>query len=226
MKIAIGSIFRNSESYIYRYLDQIMGLRVAAPQHDFELLLVEGDSTDGTRALLDCLFFDAVTTCAHGGPLFGSVDNTVRWRQSSFVWESVLQRISFDTDIFLYVESDLTWQPETMLRLIEHTSKYGVDVVVPMCFRSDYHYDTWGLRGVDGNSYGCYPPYHKELLEPPSPNGLFQIQSAGSCLVMRGAVARTCHFDPADLAIVGFCRNAAEQGYQLWLDPTLKVYHP
>ena len=71
MKIAIGSIFRNSESYIYRYLDQIMGLRVAAPQHDFELLLVEGDSTDGTRALLDCLFFDAVTTCAHGGPLFG-----------------------------------------------------------------------------------------------------------------------------------------------------------
>jgi hypothetical protein len=225
MHIAIGSIFRNSESYVNRYLDQILSLRAAAPQHNFELLLVEGDSTDGTWALLDCLFFDAVTKREHGGPLFSSVDNVVRWRQSSFVWEGVLERVPLDTDVFIYVESDLIWDPTTMLQLIHHLEKPGVDVVAPMCFRSDYHYDTWGMRGPDGKGFGLWYPFHDSLKEP-SATGLWRISSAGSCLVMRGPVARTCHFDPADLAIVGFCRNAAENGYQLWVDPTLKVHHP
>lgn len=225
MKIAIGSIFRNSESYIDRYADQIMHLRTMAPMHDFELLLVEGDSTDHTWKRLQQTFGSVVTKREHGGPLFSSVDDVVRWRQSSFVWEGVLQRVTFDTDVFIYVESDLIWEPEVMLLLMHHLEKSGVDAVAPMCFRSDYHYDTWGLRGADGNCFGLWFPFHEELKEP-SLTGLWPISSAGSCLVMRGEVARTCHFDPADLAIVGFCRNAAENGYQLWLDPMLKVRHP
>jgi GT2 family glycosyltransferase len=225
MQIAIGSIFRNAEYYIYRYMQQIWRLRELEPRHMFRIVLCEGDSTDGTFELLDALAFDAVTKRAHGGPLFGSVDNKERWTNISWTWEGVLERLLPADDVFILVDSDLIWEPETMLRLVGHLQKPDVDMVAPMCFRQGYHYDTWGLRGTDGSGYGAWPPYHRELSEPPRPNGLYRIRSAGACMVMHGKVARTCHFTPADMANVGFCWNMAENGYQLWLDPTLRVHH-
>jgi hypothetical protein len=226
MKIAIGSNFRNSESYIDRYADQILALRAAAPSYDFELLLVEGDSTDHTWYKLQQTFGPtAVTKREHGGPLFGSVDDAVRWRNVSFVWESVLQRVSFNTDIFILIDSDLIWCPATFLKLMGQLTPHGFDVIAPMCFRANYFYDTWGTRGIDGECFGPWPPYHKCLTRNDA-GQLQPISSAGCCNVMRASVARRCHFDPPELANVGFCRNIAENGYQLWLDPTLRVYHP
>jgi glycosyltransferase involved in cell wall biosynthesis len=229
MQIAIGSIFCNSASYIRRYAEQIEALRKAAPEHNFRLLLCEGDSTDGTWEDLKSLYGDAVIKRAHGGTIYGSRDYIVRWLQSSWVWEGVRKRVRSSDDIFIYVESDLIWDSDTMLKLIKHLYNHyadlGVDVVCPMCFRAGYHYDTWGLRGKDGVSFEAWPPYHKDLLGP-AKYGLYPISSAGSCLVMCGGVARESSFDPADMAIVGFCWNAAYKGYKLFLDPTLKVYHP
>ena len=67
-------------------------------------------------------------------------------------------------------------------------------------------------------------PYHP-MLASPSPTGLYPLDSAGSCLVMRGVVALAARFQPDD-GIVGWGRDMREKGYQLWLDPTVKVEHP
>jgi hypothetical protein len=224
VNVAIGSIFRNSEPYAVRYARQVIGLVSAVPQHNFRLLLSEGDSSDRTWELLNELFPGCVEKREHHGPLFGSVDNSVRWKQSSWVWEEVLARIKPDDDAFIYLESDLIWEPATMFRLLDQLVA-GVDVVCPMCWSNGRHYDTWGLRGIDGVCFGSFYPYHSCLLKK-SPSGLYPISSAGSCLVMRGEVARNCHFVPDYLAVVGFCQNAREHGYKLWLDPRLGVNHP
>jgi GT2 family glycosyltransferase len=225
VKIAVGSIFRNGESYVQRYTDQIDALRAAAPEHDFRLILAEGDSTDGTYSKLKSAFDGCVFKREHGGPEFASVEDAVRFKQSSWVWEGVLERIDAQDDVFMYVEADLLWKPAAILQLLAHLKKPGVDVAVPFCWYQGRHFDSWGLRGSDGKRFGPFFPYHVCLLEESS-TGLYPISAAGSCLVMKGEVARAAHFIPEDLAIVGFCQNAFERDYKLWLDPSIKVEHP
>lgn len=225
MQVAVGSIFRNSEQYISRYVQQFRYLQEMAPQHTFRPLIVEGDSTDETYELLRANFSDAVTKAEHGGPVFGSSGEPERFRQFSYCYERVLERLEPEDDAFIYVEADLIWEPATMLRLLAHLEKPEVDSVSPFCWFGGRHYDIWGLRGLDGDSLGFYPPHHISMLYE-TPNGLYPLSAAGSCLVMKGKMARDCHFDPADMAIVGFSWNATAKGYRLWLDPEARIHHP
>jgi hypothetical protein len=227
MHIAVGSIFMNATGYIHRYAKQLAMLEAASPENIYEPILAEGDSTDNEQSwfMLKESFGECAFKCEHHGPNFGSVDHKQRWRQSSFVWEQVIRRVRPEHDAFIYIESDLIWEPPTMLKLLEHIKSDGVDVAVPMCWREGYFYDCWGMRGPDGVYFDHEPPYHRSL-KGQSINGLYPIKSAGSCLVMRGEVPRNCTFEPADQAIVGLCQNIREYGYKIWIDPSLGVTHP
>ena len=225
MQIAAGSIFQNSESYIDRYARQISELRAAAPEHTFRLILAEGDGDDHSFEILKALYDGSVQKKVHGGPLFTSVEDDVRFRQVSWVWESILGRVTPQDDVFIWIESDLVWEPKTILRLLQRLEEPGVDAVSPMCFYHGFHYDTWAFRGLDGVRFGNYPPYHTCMLEN-SPNGLYPISGFGSCIVMKAEIARTCHLDPPELVSISLCRQAMEKGYRAWIDPSLKVVHP
>lgn len=227
MNIALGSIFRNSTPYLDRYYAQCASLaeRLQAQGHSLRFVFAEADSTDGTAEQLAQLFQHrdcTLTDRANGSPWFGSVDHPERWKAISYVCNGVLEQVQPRDDVLIYVESDLIWQPETMLRLVEHVQAPGVDAVAAMCFHNgtDIFYDVWGHR-KDGARFGPMAPYHPEV------NGaLTQIDSAGSCIVMRGLVARNARFTPPELGIVGFCGDLRGRGFRLWLDPTLKVEHP
>jgi GT2 family glycosyltransferase len=225
MKIAIGSIVRDGESYVDRHADQIAALAAAAPEHSFHPIIVEGDSKDATYERLRARFNGAVSQASHGGPAFGSVGDPARFRQSSWTWEHVLARIDASFDVFVYIEADLRWVPGAILALMGHLERPEVDVVAPMCIYQGRHYDSWGLRGIDGVCFGPNFPFHYCLIEK-SQTGLYPINSAGSCLVMKAEVARTAHFDPPEEAVVGFCSNARKLGWSLWLDPKTWVEHP
>ena len=227
MKVGVGSIVRNGESYVGRHADQFEALCAASDQHTFYPIIVEGDSTDRTVELLHSRFNGAVSHASHGGPEFGSVGDEKRFRQSSWTWEHVLARVDPEYDAFVYIEADLKWNPTAILQLIDHLERPGVDVVAPFCWypKESRGYDCWGMRGMDGRCFGPYFPHHYDLLTE-SPTGLYPISSAGSCLVMKGEVARAAHFDPPEMAVVSFCENARKLGYSIWLDPTLRVEHP
>lgn len=228
MNVALGSIFRNSAAYLPRYFDQVAALRdpLFKAGHSLRLILVEGDSTDGTGIELTRRSVSFPTTFEirnHGGPVFGSVDDAQRWRQISFVCDGVLEQVGEQDDALIYVESDLIWNAETMLALLEHLKE--VDAVAPMCFWKQvepirWFYDTWGFR-KDGARFKPDPPYHPAL-----DGQMTEIDSAGSCIVMRGAVARQCRFVPSELGIVGFCADLRAKGFKLHLDPAYAVYHP
>jgi len=231
MKVVLASIFRDSCPYLPRYFAQVRLLRDALLPNEFRAIWCEGDSTDDTYDTLKAWadhyspFID-LFQFHHGGPKYGSEDIEDRWRRIALVDNAVMARLPEDTDALIYVESDLIWQPSTMIDLLKCLVE--VPAVSPMSFHgeTDAFYDTWGFRGPDGEQFWRHPPYHPTL-EQPQPLGgdLWPINSAGSCVVMRGEVAKVARFGETD-CIVGLGRSMREHGYELWLAPELSVIHP
>lgn len=237
-RIAIASIFRNSTGYLDRYIRQLSDLtgHLAGLGYDIHLIAAEGDSTDSTwRDLNERLkyLFGYIVNVAqgseltiikaeHGGPVFGSIDDSTRWRNISFVCNKVLESVADEDDSVLYVESDLIWDAQTMLYLMGHVGI--VDAVAPLSIHqpTGLFYDTWGHR-KGGVPFQQQRPYHPDIT---SMIKLVPIDSAGSCIAMKGEVARVCRFTPPELGIVGFGNDIRAHGYTLMLDPSLRVMHP
>ena len=216
--VSLISIFRNSISYLDRYIAQVEALRQHVP---LEVVVAEGDSDDGTYDQLRGLQFTIpfeLLKIDHGGPLFNSTDNEQRWGQIAFVYNALLDTLDPEGPVIL-VESDLIWQPETMLGLLKHLDM-GVDAVAPLSVKGDRFYDTWGHRWPDGERFSS------DLTEIVSDGKMLRpISSAGSCIVMKEAVARKARFGETD-GIVGFCRHLHELGFNLYLDDLVRVEHP
>lgn len=234
MNIVVTSIVRNGTGYLSRYVMQVEGLaRYYEERGDsFTLAVCEGDSTDDTVEWLQAAraaapFEVLLCTHNHGGPVFGSVNDATRWRNIAATWNYLYATLATGNyvrgrDVVVYVEADLVWTLETMQRLIQYVAD-GIPAVSPMSFLrgTSVFYDTWGHRGMDYGSFSSAKPYHKSLEGWES--GLVQIRSAGSCMVMRGEIARKCRFSLHD-AMLG--HSIYENDYTLWLDPALRVDHP
>lgn len=225
MHIVIASIFRDSESYIPRYFNQVQQLIALNTLHGdtTRLVIAEGDSADDTYAALSkksARLDVELLKIDHGGPRFGSIDNATRWHNISKVCNGVLERIRDDDDVVVYVESDLLWFPESIRALISDTLHY--DAVSPICIHlaTGQFYDTWGFR-KDGICFAPQAPYHPNIRDNYS-----VLDSAGSCIVMRGEVARACRFNPPELGIVGFGQDIHKHGFSLHLNKNHRVLHP
>lgn len=217
--IVIASAFRNASVYIPRYVEQVTQLCKKLPEA--RLLLVHGDSTDSTQALLEsapwpvpCELF----AYHHGGRVFGSVDTVERWTQIALVWNALLGRVRADDDIFILVESDLRWEPEAILHVLAQLSA-TVDGCTAMVWFQERFYDTWGHRS-GGVCFQMFPPYH-----PAFTGALMPMDSSGSLMVVKAEFARQARFTP-ELGIVGWCDNLRAAGAGLWLDPDAHLTHP
>src|SRR5688572_18161280 len=151
------SAFRNSQpAHIERYFRQANAYRNALKERGwgFRLRLVEGDSTDDSvwkkvvqTALkydLTCYLHDA----SHGGPVFGSVVSEERFKALSRVGNTMLAWVQPDDDIVVYVESDLIWTSETMLRLGSLVLDTHLDILSPLIMAGNNFYDVWAFRGL------------------------------------------------------------------------------
>lgn len=221
MKIALGSIFQNSTKYLDRYIAQYYSLVCAAPEHEFDPLLVEGDSQDNTWEKLNRIFPGKVTKRDHGGQIFAQVDNVLRWMQISYACEGVMERLEPEHDALLWVEADLIWEPRLLLALISRLKTH--EMIFPMIMRKNRFYDTWAFA-KDGAYFKNDPPFHSMFAHR---NGdLYEVDSGGSCWAIRGDLARKCHFRPPARAMRGFCEEVKKAGSSMWLDPAIQVMHP
>ena len=219
MLVELASVFSTATKYLSGFHQQVTSLQdaLAKDGHELRLILVEGDSRDNTWRELHRLFPSAdIIKRNHGGPVYGSVVDANRFRQLSYVGNAIFERTS--GDVLIYVESDLLWDANTIRLLISRLDR--VPAVVPMVFYDDSRfYDVWAFR-KNGICFNPWPPYaaiHS--------GELTQLDSAGSCMVMRGEMAKVVSFPPED-CFVGLCRLAYENGFSIWLDPTLRVTHP
>lgn len=216
----VVSIFRDASDYVTRYAAQIEALRLATAER-VHCVTIEGDSTDNSYRTLKLAGFDPLKV-EHGGPKYESTNDARRWRQVALVcniaWTVALREVAPDETI-IYIESDLIWEPETILALDRHMEKHSA--IAPMSFRenSRLFYDIWGHR-KDEIAFGWRPPYH------PRVNGqITEIDSAGSCFAVHASVANAVEFSLKD-CIRGVGRSLRAAGHTLMLDPTLAVYHP
>lgn len=241
MNIVVASAHRNSYSagggrQLSRWLDQIQQLRYALLSVDrLRVIAAEGDSTDNTRRMLingartrrqDLTVVD----CSHGGPMYGSVEDPRRMSSLSRVANTIFDSVREDEDVLVYVESDLIWRASTILSLIvllnqdqdkNQDNDERVDIIAPLVFAGEYFYDVWGFRGLDGQRFAPVAPYHSSLQS----EGLTEVSGVGSCLVMRGDVARQVRIKD-DGALVGWCKSAREMGYRIHVASEYRVEHP
>lgn len=220
--IAVVSLFRScSRAHVTRYFAQIEELARSTTEA-VRVVAVEGDSVNDTREMLSSLNGHVaveVVVREHGGPWYGSVDTPERMRQVSFAANGGLEALTESDDSVLYVESDLTWRPETILRLFDRVRE-GCDVVAPAVFAGKAFYDIWGYRDLRGKRFSPFPPYSRGLEHPPT-----EVSSAGSCLAMRGDVARRVRMSNTN-AIVGLCAAVRGGGGHVYVDWRERVEHP
>jgi hypothetical protein len=228
--IAVISIFRNCHPHgLDRYFSQVAALAKLCP---IRLIAVEGDSVNDTRGqLLKRLMFSGISydlvIREHGGPWVGSVESKERMRQVSFAANGGFEAVRATDDAVFYVESDLIWDAAMVPRLAAQLAPsvpphgiVGVDVIAPSIFAGDLFYDIWGFRALDGTRFCWSHPYMRGLTF----DRLFEIGSAGSALVMRGAVGQHCRLS-VDEALVGFCKHARSFGCHIYTDFRERVNH-
>lgn len=239
MRFVVASAHRNSAgNQVRRWISQLVALKHELRQHyycSFRAVAVEGDSTDNTRDDLVNIAAAAdidlqLVTCNHGGPVYGSTEQPERMAALSKVGNAIFDSVRESDDVLVYVESDLVWDAETVRSLIDHATlgrvdKTAYDVVSPLVFAGDNHYDCWALRGLDGERFAPFPPYHSSLKSFAEIGGLVEVSSAGSCLVMRAEIVRRVRI-VNDNALVGWCEEARRQGYRIWVAPELRIRHP
>lgn len=231
MIVSIVSCFRNSATYIQRYCTQMEGLQEELKKrgHQLNLVLGYGDSTDNTDDILqNSNYLDNLDTklydVSHGGKHYGSVVHPTRFKQLSYVGNTLWSHLPKRVDVVGLVESDLIWEPEALSKLVEATR--SLDMVAPMVLhQNDHFYDTWAFI-LNGKNFRYNPPYHRELLQGEQyEDYIYEMDSVGSCFFMQAEIAFKVHWPPEDV-VVGLCRQVREDGYSIYLLREAKVYHP
>lgn len=227
MRVVLTSAFRDSTSTLRRYFDQVDSLRVAlqARGDQLQLVLAEGDSTDGTWDALHVTACNksVIVKADHGGPVIGSIESPQRWRQLKVVSDALLDAVAgVGGDAVLHVEQDLLWEPGHLLRLLDHL--HTLDAVAPMVWYQQHSpecfYDTAFYR-KNGTRFTPWQPYHPALNGTP----LVEVDCVGSCFAMRFEVSQAARWGVND-CIAEFWQAVREKGFRVWIDQTLEARHP
>lgn len=233
MNIAIGSAFRDTPQWrAARYFDRIAALRDhAGPNHSVRVIAAEGDSADDTRQRLRaeaarCRLSVAFPECSTGAPYFGSVEDPARMQALSVVGNAIFAAVLPEDDVLVYVENDIAWTPHDIGSLIDAAVSRmdHLDVIAPLVMAGEAFYDVWGFRGLDGSRFAPFHPYHGSFGARLAEGQPLEVSSVGSCLVMRGEVARSSRIRSGG-ALVDWCADARAQGFRIGVWPSFRVQH-
>jgi hypothetical protein len=228
LRIAVASAWRNSAGNVRLYMQRINALReeMGVP---IRVVAGEGDSRDETQAVLRREAANLgirleLVDCTHGQRVFGSTEEPERMRALSLVCNRIFGAAKAEDDVFLYVESDLHWDAQTLRQLAEEALwSERFHVVAPMVMAGLAFYDIWGFRAWSEKEgkvtrFGPHRPFHPSLgRDNPS-----ELYSAGSCLAMQGSVAVQVRVRD-DNAFVGWCGDARSQGFRIGVRSDLTV---
>ena len=159
---------------------------------------------------------------------------SVEFMESSLVYLSRdrlgVMALEGEADYLLFLDSDMTFAPDMLLRLLEDAES-GKDIVTALCFRRrpDYNPAIWKkLRpGLPGESVvETYDDYPAE--------DVFEVEACGMATVLIRATVLKDVFEkekalfapiPGYGEDVSFCLRARRAGFSLWCDSRIKVGH-
>jgi SAM-dependent methyltransferase len=233
-RVVVCSLFRDMEARINKIFKR--RLQFQYPKEKLVFVCVEGDSKDKTYERLQQtarIFPSKIVlikndTCL---PSYGSIVHPARFRGLAECANIALETATFaeKADLILWLESDVTYSSDLILRLLKHQK----DIIAPVVLieTTNLFYDVWAFRAKApgtpskpdhaATKFKLTPPYHPAY----DSDQLFTLESAGSVLLFRSEVIARGARLTGDEAIVGFCRSARALGYRIWCDPTTIVYH-
>ena len=233
--LTILSIFRQSEKYVYRYLQQVT--------EAFEVnggkchaVWLEGDSSDNTYKILQegkekleqtgrvdvtLIKYD------NGGPHWESIINADRWYQLATCWNNCLAGLK-PSKITICVESDLIYNPAIIQQLVSKIDETH-HVIYPMLMTYDGSYektpesprfhDTWGMRRGEIR-FSNYPPYWVQSDFLKEEEDLLQITLGGGMIVTTYNYQKRGHFETS------CCIMTYPPDVNLFMHKKLSIYHP
>lgn len=208
---------RDSTPYLDRYFAQIEG--ASKPFKQVFIVIVEGDSTDGTKEYLAVKSKDLpsntrlnVITYDLGGQKFGSIANPTRWAKLEACWNRAIESVQ-PSDYVVCVESDLIWGWGALRECLNHLKEY--DVVFPMLYGQDHFYDTNGFRLPDGRKFNGQHP-----IIPDWTGERFVRLSTG------GGMIATAYEHIRHAKWRDECRLHFPADTHLVADTDLRIYHP
>jgi hypothetical protein len=230
LNVVLISAHRNTaSSHLRRWLNQVDALQAHLTKNgvSFRAVAVEGDSTDKTRRELQwaaaCRPWLEWSPYDHGGPPYGSTEEPARMAQLSGVANAMLDCVRPTDDIFVYVESDLIWDAETIFNLVRslEMDEYA-NVMAPLVFAGPHFYDVWGFRGLDGDRFSPFHPYHRSAQVAKT----FEVASIGSCFAAYSYLATDKTVRMSDGALVEWCALVRCGDWNIYVDPLLHIQHP
>lgn len=128
-----------------------------------------------------------------------------------------------DNDYILFTDNDIKFDENVVHELIKDMEECHADIMAPMIYikqRDTYFYDTVSFRLLDGSKISHIYPYNIDMDKPS------EMGSVGSFYIMKYKVAKNIkysgEYDPEQ---VEFCNRARTQGFKIFIDPRLSVYH-
>jgi glycosyltransferase involved in cell wall biosynthesis len=196
--------------------------------YELEIVAVEGDSQDETAPILDdWASKDKRVHVIHrdlGYPDYGSQVHPERFKALAAVSNLGLEYINdrLNVDYILWLESDLIIANDMLERLLARNKP----AISPMIWVFDEpetrFYDIWAYRWKGGS----FPPHTPAWYWDNYPQEPFEIDTAGSVILLDAKAIKDGARFTQEEAIVSFCKQFKERGYQLWCDPTVYVRHP
>jgi hypothetical protein len=242
VNIAVASMFRNSEVWHGRQINQvdkffnsILGQEGGSKHFDLTFHLVEGNSTDTTLKKLrywQSIFPDITLYQKQvKGSEVASVVSETRFKNLSSVGNVALQAArDSGTDYVLWMESDLIPPANLAISLLlpfmEESAEQSIFAVAPVpVFHQGgrkLFYDTWAFEGSDGQKWGNGDL--DKLVK--TSTCLRSMNSIGSCALLNGSILREHRLDFGEGCFPALCKSGREAGYGVYCDVTVEVQHP
>lgn len=137
--------------------------------------------------------------------------------------------IQMDADYVLWLDSDMTFAPDTLVRMMKTIKENDIDILTGLYFRRVPPYSPVLFDKLDIDGVSCDWSEFKDI-----PEGLFEVGGCGfGCVLMKTEVFYDVQsrFSTMFAPIgnngedVAFCWRARECGYKIWCDPSVSCGH-
>ena len=241
-KVAVLSLWRDSESYIERSLSQFDTAESELSDLQFVYGFLENDSKDDTAAILNSWIktkIGFVISERVQAPKWGSVASLERVRYQARYRNMILDLLNnyYNYNYLLIADTDVYWQPSlirNMINKLDQNPTWGmispntvqnVRDHVENTHRKSY-FDSWALKDLDDNqcmTFAANPFLRKvdrelwDNKQPVSCNSAF-----GSIAMTKIGVMEGVEWDVVDgVEHWEFCKGIRDKGYEVIADPSL-----
>lgn len=166
MKILICTIIRNQEHNLHFWYEQIKNIVLKNKTIEFYLSVYENNSTDNTKSILnsfDFNFFNGVNVISEnienipffkGGYEPYGEESKIRVKLLSECRNKCLSNDFIkDCEYILFVEPDIRYDVEIFKDILNFIINNNYDVVSSISKTSNEHYDKWGTRLNQGDTW-------------------------------------------------------------------------